>query len=431
MKKTDLSAYRRALIVGGVAVILSGAGGWVTGTSAGRKDARVNALPLDHGDLTDSPAPGSQEMRKPSGGDPAEATGKIHVRLWKVWNESPDPNIDPAARAKIARLVATMSSSQIEAFLRSLPPGSEKGPYWQLRRLILFQWVRQDGLAAMAYMSKSENAKSRSSRMDTSQLAMLWAGDQPDMALAWMNDESLPPELKKRAANFRFNSLMVLMETNPDRAFQELSRMSPADVSRQLKNWAGTQADNPKVRQRVLEHAAATGDPKDLTEVRSILVSVLSAKDPAAAAELMDSLPRDSAEFHALELVATVGRAGKEPKATYDEWLEKTDVSAGIPETISYGIGSWMGNHPDEAIKWLDGQPLGEKRDVLYADSIPALAGFDHFDKAAQIATSIGSPDLRANALHALDLRWSLVNQEAAEKWRKSLSTEDRELLGK
>lgn len=426
MKKTDPPRHGRILFIGIIIVIFSAIGAGLKGTADGRSDARVRS----HCVQTDGTSSEWGTREKFSGGDPTISTEKIHQRLWKIWRESPDPGNDPEAYAKIGRLLATMSSAQVEEFLRSLPPGLSHGPDFRLSLLVLQAWVLQDGPAALTYIGTGKDAKININSLVTSQLTSLWVGDEPDAAFAWMNDESLPPELKKKAARLRRHSLMNLMDTNQDRAFQELSQMEPEAVSEQLKLWAGTHGTKPEVREKLLEHAARTGTPEATEEILSILMRVLSEKDPAAAQQLIDSR-KATADPAALELAATVGRASKEPKATFDEWLEKNDVSAGIPEPIMYGIGSWMWNKPEEALKWLEDQPAGEKRDTLYADSIPALAGFEYFGKAAQIAAAIESPDRRASALQALDLRWSLMDHDAVEKWRQNLSPEDRTLLGK
>ncbi|GAA5120244.1 hypothetical protein JIN84_20635 [Luteolibacter yonseiensis] len=423
MKKTDFSRHGRTITIGILVIILSGVGGHLKGLADAKEDNRTR----DTRPLASVATPSSEKARGPSEKDETVSVDKTYQRLWKAWKESPHPDYDPEASSEISRLVSNMSSSQIGEFLKSLAPGAE----WKLRRIILSCWVLQDGSAALAYMGAEPHAAGSRDSMETTSMVMQWATVDPDAALAWVNDENLPPELKKRASTIRLNSLMSLMDTEPDRAMQELPRMEPADVSKQLQLWAGIHGKDPEVRKRLLDYASSTGDSGDIKEVRTILVTVLGEMDPEAARAIIDTPGLDAAERAALELAETVGRAKKDPQATFDEWLRKSDVSNGIPEPIVFAIGSWFWPEPEPAIKWLDGQPAGEKRDALYASSIPALAGFEHFDKAAGIATSIDTPALRATALQALDLRWSLVNHEAAEKWRQNLAPEDRTLLGK
>jgi len=427
MKKTDITRHGGTIAICVIVIILSAVGGHLKGMADAGEDNRTrDTRPL--ADATTSP---SGKSRPSSRENEPVSTDKTHQRLWKAWRESPNPSYDPEASSEICRLISTMSSPQIAAFLKSLPPGSESGAEWMLRWTILRCWVLQDGPAALAYMGSEPGAAGRRDSMETNGIVMAWATADPDAALAWINDENLPPELKKRASNIRRNSLMTLMDTEPDRAMEELTRMTPGDISKQLKLWAGTHGKDPEIRKKLLEYATSKGDPADLGEIRSTLVTVIAEKDPAAARAIIDTPGLDAAERAALELAETVGRSKKDPQASFDAWLEKNDVSNGIPEPITFAIGAWLWPEPEPAIKWLEGRPAGEKRDALYASSIPALAGYREFNKAAGLASTIETPDLRATALRALDLRWALVDQDAAGKWRQNLSPGDRTLLGK
>jgi hypothetical protein len=429
MKPFDLSGNRPFFIAGAAAILFAIIAGRQQGAAAGRDDARTRDSSR-LGGMSGSPDPNNDSgnsVRTTS----STSDEKIHRQLWRLWNDSPDANLDPETQAEITRLVAGMPSQQIEAFLRTLPPGSERGVGGQLRRIIVSCWVLQDGPAAMTFMATAPDAGTDTNRLDTTQTVMMWTADQPDAAFAWLNSEELPPGLKKLAANIRLNSLMTLMDTQPDRAFQELSSMESKDVSDQLRLWAGTHGSDPDVRQKLLDYAATSGRTDDLAQTRSAILQALAEKDPEAANDFLESLPTKPDERDALAVQLTLGQARKEPKAAFDRWLETADTANGVPQEIQFGIGAWMWRNPDETLQWLDALPPGGKRDSLHADSIPMLAGYDRFDKAAEIATGIASPSLRAEALHALDLRWSLVNQDAAEKWRQGLSSTDRGLLGK
>lgn len=432
MKETETSGHRSLLLAGVVAVILAAAGGHLIGSARGRSDSRTKKPSSTFDVATDRSANGAAEFRKSGSPNSQTSLEKIHQRLWKIWSETPNINSDPEASAEIDRIVAGMSSLQIETFLNTLPPGSERGANWQLRQNIVFRWILQDGPAALDYMENNDDVKTSMNQFETTQALRSWTEDQPEAAFAWMSDSSVTPQQKWRAEYLKLEYAITLSETDPDPAFEKLSRMDPDYISKQLGNWSVKHGADEELRKRLLDYAATTGRPEDLAMVRSNILRALVEQDPAAAKEFMDSLNPDDSERRELDLAVTLARARKEPKAAFDDWMENNDTATSIPPAISFGIGAWMweGNG-GAAIQWLDDQPPGEKRDALYGDSIPALAGFGHFDKAAQIAGAIESPDLRASALHALELRWSLVNRDAAEKWKQGLSAEDRMLLGK
>ncbi|RYD20953.1 MAG: hypothetical protein EOP88_13150 [Verrucomicrobiaceae bacterium] len=415
MKSAENPKHRWPLVIGAAAILLTATGGYLKGSADGSEDARTRKLSGDP--LTEVDDAG--EKPKSS----AASLEKTRQRLWTIWRNSPDPSSD--------WLLKDLSSSELGELMSSISKGAQFGADWQFRRLILDVWILKDGPAAMTFLADDKGVRPDINRIHTTQLAMAWGEDQPDAAFAWMNGPDLPPALKEMASNLRLNALMTLMDTNPDRAFEELSRMNPKDVSGQLLTWAGTHGKDPAVREKLLEHAAASGDPADLQNVQSTLLKVLSQSDPEAAAELRAKLKAAGSNPEELDVAMTVGSAAKAPEEAFGGWLENHDVSKGIPQEITFAIGAWMWRDADKAITWLHEQPPGDKRDALYLDTIPALAGFDRFDKAAEIAAAIESSELRAAAFRELDLRWSLVNKGDADRWKQELSAQNRELIDK
>lgn len=424
MKSAENPRHRWPLVIGTAAILLSATGGYLKGSSDGSGDARTRKLSPD---VSSTPVDDSGE--KPKSPAAAASLEKTRQRLWTIWRNSPDPSSDFEAQESITRLLKDLSSAELEQIMRSISNGAQFGADWQFRRFILDVWILKDGPAAMAFLADDKGVRPDMNRILTAQLAMTWGEEQPDAAFAWMNDPDLPPALKERASNLRLNALMALMDTDQERAFAELSRMNAKDISKQLLLWADTNGKDPAVREKLLEHAAASGDPADLQKVQSTLLKVLSQSDPEAAAELRAKLEAAGSSPEELDVAMAVGSSEKAPEEAFSGWLENHDVSKGIPEKISFGIGAWMWRDADKAITWLHEQPPGEKRDALYLDTIPALAGFDRFEKAAEIAAAIESEEMRAAAFRALDLRWSLVNEGDAEKWKEGLSKRNKELV--
>lgn len=414
-------------------VILAGVGG----NLKGRADALAATGTREH--------PAHSPDAAGEGGGKAQAAShdpqrleKIHKKLSDILKSPTASSSDPELRAQTMQLLAQMSSPEIEAFLRSLPSGSERmGGNYLMAWCVIRWWGMQDCPAALAYLGTCSSARSNTTRMMTTGMIMNWTQDQPDAALAWMSEGSLTPQQKERVSNIRLNSLMVLVESDPDRAFQELSTMTGKDVSGQLTNWGGTNGQNPEIRKRLLDYAAGTGNPEDLAAVRAAIISAMANKDVEAAKEFVLNLQASGEERVALDATLTAATARKNPESAYTDWLERNGKVTEIPATIRYGISAWlgqssMGDHDDGApIKWLDALPAGDQRDAFYESSIPALAGFRHFDDAARMAGNIDSPTLRASALNALQTRWLLVDSQKAAAWKSALSAEDQALLRK
>lgn len=367
-------------------VLLAGVGGNLKGKADALAAAEVREHPAHSPDTAEA---GGGKARAPSQ-DPRRLE-KIHKKLLDIWKSSTATSNDPELRAQTMQLLAQMSSPEIEAFLRSLPSGSERmGVDFLMVRRVLRGWVLQDGPAALAYLDTCGSARSSMTRMMITDMIMNWVRDQPDAALAWMSEQSLAPLQQARVANIRLNSLMVLVESDPDRAFQELSSMKGKDVSEQLKNWGGTNGRNPELRKRLLDYAAGTGNPGDLPAVRTAIINAIADEDPEAAKEFVRNLQASGRELTALDTALTTATARKNPESAYTDWLQKNSKVTEIPTEIRYGISAWlgrssMGDHDDgEPIKWLDALPAGGQRDILYESTIPALAGFHRFPVLAR-----------------------------------------------
>lgn len=349
---------------------------------------------------------------------------KIHKRLRQIWNSPTIGDGDPEAQAQTSHLLAQMSSAEIEAFLRSMPPGSEShdGTY-QMVRCILSGWILRDGPAALAYL----DVEYKNNTPATNGILESWVRDQPETVLPWLNYESTTPVQQQRVEQV----LLSLLENDPDRAFKQLSTMKGKDVADQLWLWAIFPGEDPEMRKRLLDFAAATGNPEDLASVRSSIAHRMAGKDPEAAREFVRNLQADSEEQAELEAAITTGVALEERESAYTDWLQRNTGVTEIPATIQYGISDWINDEPEDTIKWLAALPAGTQRDLMYENSIPALAGNGSFDEAAKLVENIDSPSLRADALNALQTRWLLVDPEKAMVWKSGLSAEDEAVLRK
>ena len=299
-------------------------------------------------------------------------------------------------------------------------------------RSILSAWVLRDGPAALAYLGTSATARSKSILLFTTQLVRDWIQDQPDAAMAWMNGESITPLQREQIANIRSNSMRTLSESNPDRWFQTLSTLSGKDVSEQFEYPSGVYSKDPELRKRLLDYAAYTGNPEDLIAVRNFVARAMAVNDPEAAREFIQTLQASAKELAALDAAVTAATARKNPESAYTDWLQRNSNVTEIPRAIQSGIGSWFeDNDRGQVTAWLNAIPAGNQRDLIYESSIPAFAGFQHFDEAAKLVENIDTPSIRANALNALQTRWLLANPEKAAAWKSGLSAEDQTMLRK
>lgn len=418
--------FRGSVVVLSVAIVLLAGFG---GNLKGRADAKAAGAIRNDSRHRDVPEARATE-REPSAGSSRPAYEAIRKRLNLIWQESPDPACDFEMLAEMDRLLAKMTSAEIAEFLQSIPPGLERrAPYFQLGREIVCWWTLKDGPAALAYMGSRPDADVSMGRMLTTQTFMLWAADQPGAALEWLRSGNLTTKQREYAENLRLNATITMVESDPDRAFLELPYLGPEEVANYLGTWAGCVGEKPEMRQKLLDRAAATGRPEDLVRVRNSIVAKWATTEPDAALAYIDSLQVTDLERQNLDMALASATARKDPKAALDTWLERNASATVIPDELNKIVGAWMMPGPEAAAQWLDSLPEGPQRDAIYSGSIRALAGFDQYSKAAELASHIESSEYRAKAFQTLDKQWSLSQPDAAATWKSGLSPEDQALL--
>jgi hypothetical protein len=420
MKNTESNGISWSTAAAIAFILLAGVGGHLKGKADTIADARSGARAVSGLDTAGEEDP----VGRKSDSSDALRLDRIHKRLFEIWKSPTSGGYDPEAEARTSHLLEQMSSAEIEGFLRTLPPGSADHAY-EMTRSILFAWGMQDAPSALAYLSTCD-----STRMTIS-LVERWVLDQPDAALAWMDGGSLTLVQKRQMRDMRLQSLLGLSNSDPDRAFKELSNMKHEDAADQIWLWSISHAQDPQMRQRLLDYAAASGNPEDLASVRSSIAGSLARADPDAAKEFVRNLKIGDEDAAELDAAVTVGAAYDDPEAAYSDWVQRNPGVMDVPATLQNGFSEWMDDDPDRAIKWLKTLPAGGLRDRLYESSIPALAGSEHFDEAAGIVKTIDSPSLRAEALNALQTRWLLVDSQKAAAWKDGLPAEDQALLRK
>ncbi len=403
----------RLAVIGLAAILLAGWGGRSLGRSAARSEI------ASRGPAGQTPPPALRQERRPT---PRGSTGTAGTtaRLHSIWKASADPAFDFELKAETDRLLARMSSDEIAEFLRGMTLESE--PQWdlyELRRDIVLDWVGSDGVAALNFLGDSELDQHLATIA-----FMSWAADSPDEAFAGLRDSQLSPGLQKRNENLLLNALITVAETDPERAFQEISHLAPEDSIRHLSVWAGCYGHDPAMREKLLARAAAGGRPEDLVNVRSHIMANWGSREPAEALAYLDALELTEIQRQHLEAALAKGKGRTEPHAALDDWRERNASAAELPPAIPETVSTWMLNHPNHATRWLETLPDDSARDLFYESSIRPLIHSGGFQKAAEMADAIRSPELRARAVRTLGKLWSVQSPEDAAAWRAGLSKE-------
>lgn len=417
--KANQSPSRLGLLVAGVAVLfLSFWGGGSWGRAAGEKQTRAAAK---------NPTVTRQDSISNRGGESGDLTNfsisgrDAASRLKALWESSVNPQFDFELLDKTKILLDGMSSREIGELLATLSPS-----WYPLRSNIICYWAQRDGPAALGFIDGSPF-----DRMIRARAFSGWMSQDPDTALAWAreNKSSLESRLLIQYG------LKKLAKSDPDQVFQEISHMAP-DEARLMLLVMVFDPGNEAMHKRILEAAAATGRPEDLTEIRNTLVTELARKDPAEVAALTESMETDAAESREIEAAMVKAKADFDqesvmaPQSALDSWLERFADTGPIPKEITDTVGLWSIADPKAAKEWLGTLTDPSQRETLRNGGFKVLLANSHYAEASKFANLLETPELRRAALRNVSGLWSLANPAQEAEWRSSLSPGDRALMG-
>ena len=196
-----------------------------------------------------------------------------------------------------------------------------------------------------------------------------------------------------------------------------------------MSNWAALYADDPVMRNRLIDFAKSTSNPKDYAELNAGLLQRWPQEDAMGMMsylqELQSYLESDAVPAAARPQV-DASAVGVAIFREYDGpalkwWMERYGDSRETPAPMKSAMADWMKKYPDKAMQWFQEQPAGLQRDSLTSSVIPALITMKRFDDAARSIENIQDPVFRQNSAQRLNILWSEQDPAAAKTWRENL----------
>jgi hypothetical protein len=212
-------------------------------------------------------------------------------RLRAIVAASPNLANDWEARAQIDDILAKLSANELAAIYAELDIGLDSDSRF-LAQKVGVAWARKDPSAALAA------AQAKRSLLGSSLAAGIfndWAADEPSAALAWLNSPDLPAGLEEMKAKLRGGALFDLVGRDFDLATSEFLKLDQNrndgwDSRGVLGSWASAYADDPVMRERLVEFAKSTGRPDDYAELNSSLLRAWPQKDAEAMRVYLEGL---------------------------------------------------------------------------------------------------------------------------------------------
>ena len=300
------------------------------------------------------------------------------------------------------------SVEQVVAAFETLPSGYERN---MEMRLLIQGWARFDPAAAISYAKRLGGSESR---LAITEAMTAWSENNPDAALAWVEDNVEPTEANRQG---------YLPGLINGIASSDLSRANELLLSIEDRN-ARWQASTLLV-QRYLDQSpenamtwAASLPGKDPNHKNGILGQVSSAvakRDPQSCARWAESLePSEGRNRVVSSLIAQWSRRNPAEAAKWAGDLE--DVSTrvhGMTQAVNY----WAFKDPSATAEWLDGYPRTAETDPVVQTFVNRVTNRDPAS-AADWANVIVDPGRRDASVRQVLKTWKRLNESSAEAWR-------------
>ena len=362
----------------------------------------------------------------------AELVASSIQRLIALAKGSPNLGVDWEAQAQMDSIIAKLSAAELaEVFASIDSPGDQS--FRILAGQIGIAWMAKDPDPAMkAVLEKFP--RERFGRYFAAMIFGGWADEHPEAAFAWLNDAELPedpPGLKKE---LRQTALRELAERDFSLASAEFLKMErseedTSDYGGLMQNWGAMYADDPAMRDRLVEFAKYTGHPEDYAQLNYQLLREWPQEDSMGMMNYLqelrgylesDAVPAASRpQVDATAVAVAVYREYDRPALEW--WMERYGQSSETPTPLREAMSDWAQKYPDAMFQWFEEQPSSPQRDALVSSVIPTLINQKKFTEAAGSIASMQDPGRREAAIERLDFLWREQDPDAAAAWRASL----------
>lgn len=352
-------------------------------------------------------------------------------RLRAIVAGSPQLGSDWEARAQMDDILAKLSADELAAIFAELEIGVDFSSRFFAQKVGV-AWAMKDPSAALAAVQAKRLLYGSSLAIE---IFNDWAADEPSAAWAWLNSADFPEALEEMKTKFRNGALSDLLERDFDLATSEFLKLDASkndglDSRALLTRWASAYADDPAMRERLVEFAKSTGRPDDYAQLNASLLRVW----PQADADAMRVYLEGLREYLNSDAVPVEARPNVDATAVgaaiYREytgpalewWMGRYSQSSETPRPLRESIAAWVQKYPDQVRQWFDEQPPSPQRDSLSATVVTTLAARGKFQEAAGMLDGINNSKLLQSATERLDFAWTQKAPQAAAAWRAGRS---------
>ncbi len=346
------------------------------------------------------------------------------------FERSPSAERDWVLREQAAALLATLSTSELEAFAREFAPSGE-GPFIRhesdagttLMREIFRQWGLKDPAAASVGLADT-------GWWDAGTMAFGdWLRRDPAAASAWVNAGDFPPGSEQIVAALQRELLNRQVATDFPAAVTTLGKLDPEAQQKTLLNWSRRLALDPESRAELLALVASRGDPDFAKKCYQALVAEMSRKSPSDAAEFVEASGLPEEQKDGLHDEVLGAWATQNPQEAFARWAELKEEKAPVP--LLRAMDRWSSNSPgaEEAIEWVKALHPGAARDQFKTHLVSSMSDGERYAQAAELSATLDDPVERLRQMKSVKRQWEEKFPQHAKQWYDKLPQEQRDAL--
>lgn len=353
--KTMAHLKSSALILGGIACLLCGTGGYVAGTiERDKRAAKVAVLYSLKG--KDSPS----LERASTVANPGIANANTNIldlnTLLASAAASFREDTPEGYRHGMGTLTKLKPQDIVEAIAYVESVTSEKSVWEGMLSGVLARWVASEPEAALDYANRVLLGEKIASRV-FSELGFLWAKRDPDAAFNWFRENEIPSDVSQAGVRQRLYEGWLHLDSNAALASaQELHRKEGRDAVEAVSKLVG----NDVKRSDILLSIGNLPDSEFRTYLIGQSTKAWAEYAPAESAKWFDSLSiEDANDAVQAAIMLTESWIEKDPHAAMSWIWPKVATSEGEAsielreELLEFAGEKWMESDPGAAEAWL------------------------------------------------------------------------------
>lgn len=344
----------------------------------------------------------------------------LKKHLSHLFGSSPSATYDWALRSQVEKILASMSSAELEGFAAELAPAANESRSvddWRnaLKTLVCDVW----GLKDPAGCIQKANGWGFAG----------WLMRDPTAARNWLQRTDLPASMEKIQNELKVSLIHQQALTDVVAASKTLGSFDPNTQQTALQRWAAMFANDAAKRTDLLAVLATLPDQETAESAYRTLIGKMAEQSPHDAALFIETMNLSEEAKDRLSHRMIGEWAVNEPEKAFNAWLEIGENE--VPKTFFPALDDWSLNSPgaEAAINWVNGLEAGPPKEQFKSHMITFYCAGDRYGQAAELSKSLTDPKERILQMKTVKRYWEArggIQKTRASEWFSKLPSDDR-----